>query len=287
MKLPGLTFSPIIAHIMKRDTPNLPKTGRFHFMSNKNASCTFKRSRYADIAPRAAEAGRTIRQKRQGVAMETTCQAGGENTQGTGCSEADVVGMSQAAAVIPRRTVIYVRTASAQEGDGGIVGQRAACTAYAQAHTYAITSVFEDAGASGASLDRPGLTALREAVRLGEIHVVLVASADRLARHLADQTVLIMEFDRFGVAVHIAHPDLADEPDVSRLLTTLEWTFTWIEHDRLVQCLAYGKAEARARRLAAAAAADPNLVYPIQSETCRKPAGLCDQQSGRLAGEQA
>ncbi len=42
--------------------------------------------------------------------------------------------------------------------------------------------VFADARASGATLDRPGLAALRQAVALGEVKRVIVPDNDRLVR---------------------------------------------------------------------------------------------------------
>jgi DNA invertase Pin-like site-specific DNA recombinase len=47
------------------------------------------------------------------------------------------------------------------------------------------THVFRDEGYSGSRLDRPGLDALRDAVRDAEIDVVAVVSPDRLARKYA------------------------------------------------------------------------------------------------------
>jgi Resolvase, N terminal domain len=56
--------------------------------------------------------------------------------------------------------------------------------AYARAHDYEISPhhIYQDEGFSGASVDRPALDALRDAVAAGELEAVLILSPDRLAR---------------------------------------------------------------------------------------------------------
>ena len=49
-------------------------------------------------------------------------------------------------------------------------------------HELTAEHVFRDEGYSGARLDRPGLDALRDAVRDAEVDIVAVLSPDRLAR---------------------------------------------------------------------------------------------------------
>src|SRR5436189_37191 len=56
-----------------------------------------------------------------------------------------------------------------------------------------------DDGYSGAELDRPALTRLREAARAGAFQVLLIHDPDRLARRLSHQLVLLEEFERAGV----------------------------------------------------------------------------------------
>ena len=55
---------------------------------------------------------------------------------------------------------------------------------------------FRDEGYSGARLDRPGLDALRDAVRDAEVDIVAVLSPDRLARKYAYQALVLEEFRR-------------------------------------------------------------------------------------------
>jgi site-specific DNA recombinase len=63
--------------------------------------------------------------------------------------------------------------------------------------------VFRDDGYSGATLQRPGLDALRDAVASGAVasgavECVLMTAPDRLARKYIHQALLLEELERFG-----------------------------------------------------------------------------------------
>ena len=73
----------------------------------------------------------------------------------------------------------------------------------AEGHRLAEEHVFRDEGYSGARLDRPGLDALRDAVRDGAVELVAVLSPDRLARRYAYQVLLLEEFRRAGCQVDV------------------------------------------------------------------------------------
>ncbi len=76
----------------------------------------------------------------------------------------------------------------AQDGSGNggsLLSQEERCRACA-ARGLEVTHVFADPGASGGTLDRPGLTALRAAVAVGEVAVVVVFAVDRLYRRQVD-----------------------------------------------------------------------------------------------------
>ncbi|WP_083761387.1 recombinase family protein [Nitrosococcus halophilus] len=51
--------------------------------------------------------------------------------------------------------------------------------------------IFRDDGYSGASLNRPGLDRLRDAVRAAEVDQIWVTDPDRLARNYVHQMVLL------------------------------------------------------------------------------------------------
>ena len=84
---------------------------------------------------------------------------------------------------------IYARVSTErQERQQTIDSQLAALRAWAAGgdHDLNEAHIFRDEGYSGARLDRPGLDALRDAVRDGAVEHVVVLSPDRLARRPVD-----------------------------------------------------------------------------------------------------
>ena len=65
---------------------------------------------------------------------------------------------------------------------------------------------FVDDSESGATLERPGLSALRTAVAAGKVTCVLTLDAEQLARSVIDYVRLEREFAAAGCAVVYAPP---------------------------------------------------------------------------------
>src|SRR4051794_5908175 len=102
------------------------------------------------------------------------------------------------------RAATYARVSTErQERQQTIDSQLAALRAWAEEAGHELTAehVFRDEGYSGARLDRPGLDALRDAVRDAEVDIVAVLSPDRLARRYAYQVLILEEFRRAGCEV--------------------------------------------------------------------------------------
>jgi site-specific DNA recombinase len=78
--------------------------------------------------------------------------------------------------------------------------------------------IFRDEGRSGASLNRPGLDKLRDAVRWGEIERLLITDPDRLARNYVHQMILLAEFARFGCQVEFLDRPMSEDPHDQLLL---------------------------------------------------------------------
>ena len=88
---------------------------------------------------------------------------------------------------------LYARVSTSnQQQNETIASQLDALMAYAHVHDYEISPhhIYQDEGFSGASVDRPALDALRDAVTAGELEAVLIFSPDRLARQFAYQYVV-------------------------------------------------------------------------------------------------
>lgn len=81
-----------------------------------------------------------------------------------------------------------------------------------------VANIFRDDGYSGASLNRPGLDRLRDAVRVGEVDQVLIADPDRLARNYVHQMVLLEELERRGCQVRFLDRPMSQDPHDHLLL---------------------------------------------------------------------
>ncbi len=99
---------------------------------------------------------------------------------------------------------IYARVSSDRQKENQTIGsQVVALVEYAASHGYIVPSEwrFQDEGYSGATLQRPGLEALRDLAAAGQIQAALIYSPDRLSRKYAYQVLLAEELARCGVAV--------------------------------------------------------------------------------------
>lgn len=116
---------------------------------------------------------------------------------------------------------VYARVSTErQERQQTIDSQLVALRAWAESNGHDLNDshVFRDEGYSGARLDRPGLDALRDAVRDGEVDIVAVLAPDRLARRYAYQVLLLEEFRRVGCAVAFLNRAITDDPGDQLLL---------------------------------------------------------------------
>ncbi|MCW2240959.1 site-specific DNA recombinase [Azospirillum canadense] len=119
------------------------------------------------------------------------------------------------------RAAIYARVSTErQERQQTIDSQLTALRAWAGANDHDLSDrhVFRDEGYSGSRLDRPGLDALRDAVRDGEVEIVAVLAPDRLARRYVYQALLLEEFRRAGCAVAFLNHAISDDPGDQLLL---------------------------------------------------------------------
>ena len=119
------------------------------------------------------------------------------------------------------RTALYARVSTErQERFQTIDSQLAALRDWAAAGGHEISDdfVFRDEGYSGSRLDRPGLDALRDAVRDGVVGIVAVLTPDRLARKYAYQVLLLEEFRRSGVEIVFLQHPISDDPNDQLLL---------------------------------------------------------------------
>ena len=116
----------------------------------------------------------------------------------------------------PMRVAIYARVSSEQQAtDSTIASQIAALEARLAQDGLSLTpdDRFADEGYSGATLVRPALERLRDAVAAGRLDRLYVHSPDRLARRYAYQVLLIDEFRRAGVEIVFLNRPIGLSPE--------------------------------------------------------------------------
>jgi site-specific DNA recombinase len=91
-----------------------------------------------------------------------------------------------------------------------------------------------DDGYSGALLDRPGLEALRQDAKADVFDAIYFHSADRLARKVAHQTIIVDELLRCGKQVVIGGKDFVRNPENTVTLTMLG-AFAEFEREKIIE----------------------------------------------------
>ena len=113
------------------------------------------------------------------------------------------------------RCAIYTRK-SAEEGleqeFNSLDAQREACAAYVASQKaegwVLLPTVYEDAGLSGGTLERPGLQRLLADIDAGLVDRIVVYKVDRLTRSLSDFAKLVDRLDAASTGFRLGDPVL-------------------------------------------------------------------------------
>ena len=120
------------------------------------------------------------------------------------------------------RVGIYARVSSDhQEKEHTIGSQLDALRLYAQDKGYGVVGEYLDDGFSGATLERPGLDRLRDAISSGELDLAVFHSPDRLARKVVYQYLILEEMEKAGVKPEFLNCPVDDSPESKMLLWLL------------------------------------------------------------------
>jgi site-specific DNA recombinase len=150
----------------------------------------------------------------------------------------------------------------------GLTSQRHELRELARRKGYPVAAEFSDEGISGATLDRPALTQLRDGVRDGRYRVVLVHAPDRLARTLVHQLVLLEEFKRAGARVEFLTTPAEDTAE-GRLLLNVSGVIAEFEREKIRERTLRGKREKARRGLVVSPASAPFGYRPDPHEPGR------------------
>src|ERR671926_693018 len=115
----------------------------------------------------------------------------------------------------PKRVIFYARVSTDEQARSGysLAQQIEALRAYAAREGYEVLEEVQDAGQSGASLERPGMDRIRDLVAAGGVYVVLAQDRDRFAREPAYHYLLRKEFEEFGCKIRALNDRGDDSPE--------------------------------------------------------------------------
>ncbi len=137
-----------------------------------------------------------------------------------------------------QRCAIYTRKSTEHNLDltfNSLDAQREACEAYikSQAHEgwKLVPDHFDDGAFSGASLVRPALQILMEAVRSKKIDIIVVYKVDRLTRSLADFAKLVELFDEHEVSFVSVTQSFNTTSSMGRLTLNVLLSFAQFERE--------------------------------------------------------
>ena len=142
------------------------------------------------------------------------------------------------------RALVYLRRSRAGDG-GGLETQRGACVAFCAGRGWDVAGEYVDDGVSGVREARPGLDALRAAVRSGGGGlVVVVFRLDRLARSVRQAVVLLDEFRAAGCEFASATEGLDTSGAVGRALFAIVAALAELEREGIRERIVAGQARA-------------------------------------------
>jgi DNA invertase Pin-like site-specific DNA recombinase len=98
---------------------------------------------------------------------------------------------------------------------------------------------------TGTTMNRPKLTKLLESLEPGD--TLVVCKLDRFARTAADGVTVIKDLLSQGISVHVLNMGLVEDTPTGRLILNIMLAFAEFEKDNIVERLADGKVEAKAK----------------------------------------
>ncbi len=138
----------------------------------------------------------------------------------------------------PKRCAIYTRKSSEEGLDqnfNSLHAQRQAGEAFVMSQAgegwRLVKTAYDDAGFSGATMDRPALKTLLAHVKEKRIDVVVVYKVDRLTRSLADFAKIVEVFDAHGVSFVAVTQQFNTTTSMGRLTLNVLLSFAQFERE--------------------------------------------------------
>lgn len=165
------------------------------------------------------------------------------------------------------RAVGYIRVSTENQAEEGLSLeiQREEIIKYCVDNRYELIQIYEDAGISGATLDRPALLSLLGNAKTEEFNLVIIYRMDRLARDLFGQLFIEKKLEVAGVGLYsITEPDLNKSDPSTKLFRQIKGAFAEYEKDLIRLRLTAGRL--RKYRDGGYAGGSPALGYTPKRE---------------------
>lgn len=122
-----------------------------------------------------------------------------------------------------RRVIAYVRVSTEKQADGGhsLEAQRSKVAAWCALHDAELVNVFEDAGLSACTLERPALASALAELAAGRADALLVCKLDRLTRSTRDLGELLDRATAGGWALLSVAESLDTSTAAGRLVVSV------------------------------------------------------------------
>jgi DNA invertase Pin-like site-specific DNA recombinase len=133
------------------------------------------------------------------------------------------------------KAALYARvSADKQRVEGTIESQVAELKRQVAAGGHVLVKEYIDDGYTGAEMDRPGLEQLRKDVKTDIFDTIYFLCADRIAREVAYQTIIVDELLKHGKQVIINAKDYVRNPE-NKLTLTMLGAFAEFERAKIIE----------------------------------------------------
>lgn len=179
-----------------------------------------------------------------------------------------------------KRAVLYARTSRA-DTNKNLADQLALCREYAIRKGYAILGekAEDDKGASGADIDLPQLTRVRDMAQAQEFDVLIVRDLDRLSRSLVKQLIVENELLTHNVLIEYVLGDFDNTPE-GRLQKHIRATVAEFEREKTKERTRRGIDRA-ARQGTVMTGGKPPYGYRLTTTPTGNPTLIPDEQEAR------
>jgi site-specific DNA recombinase len=137
-----------------------------------------------------------------------------------------------------RRCAVYTRKSTEEgleQGFNSLHAQREACEAYVKSQAHEgwtpLSTLYDDGGFSGGSMERPALQRLLADIDGGLIDTVVVYKVDRLTRSLSDFARIVETFDARGVSFVSVTQQFNTTTSMGRLTLNVLLSFAQFERE--------------------------------------------------------